>query len=139
MSRRTRIVLVIYLLAFAFLMCWVPWDIERHLETGTTLQGPTYYGWVWATANPRQRDGALLAGKFGARWIETSLDDFTKAYNAHQDASLLPDRWNFELTKQFMHIAWSKVFAETLALTACTLALLLWPHKGRATLEAAPE
>jgi hypothetical protein len=77
--------------------------------------------------------------KFGARWIETSLDDFTKAYNAHQDASLPPDRWNFELTKQFMHIAWSKVFAEALALTACALALLVWLRKGRGRPETEPE
>jgi hypothetical protein len=123
MSRGTRIVLVIYLLTFAFLMCWVPWDIERRIEA-VTFHGPTYYGWVWTTPNPRQRDGSVLYGRFGARWLN-DLDKFVQTYREHPE-SAESGKWDFEVTKQFMHIAWAKVVAEVLALTAFACAVLLW-------------
>jgi hypothetical protein len=128
MSQRTRIVLVIYLLAFAVLMCWVPWDIERQSET-VTLHGPTYYGWVWTTPNPRQRDGSILSGRFGARWVN-DLDKFVQTYREHSE-SAVSGKWDFEFTKQFMHIAWAKVVAELLALTAFAFAVLLYRQKRK--------
>jgi hypothetical protein len=123
MSGRTRFVLTCYLLAVALLVLWVPWDIERHIET-VTLHGPTYYGWVWTTPNPRQRDGSILSGRFGARWVN-DLDKFVQTYREHPE-SAVSGKWDFEVTKQFMHVAWAKVAAELLALTALTFAVLLW-------------
>jgi hypothetical protein len=123
MSARTRFVLTCYLLAVALLVLWVPWDIERHIET-VTLRGPTYYGWVWATANPRQRDGSILSGRFGARWVD-DLDKFVQTYRERPE-SAVSGKWDFEVTKQFMHITWAKVVAEVVALTALTFAVLLY-------------
>jgi hypothetical protein len=84
-----------------------------------------YTQWVWAPATPRQRAGPELAGRFGAGWIETDIDELMKARRAQNETSLPPDAWNFDATKQFMRVAWSKVIAEELALTAFAFALLL--------------
>jgi hypothetical protein len=122
MRTRTRIILISYFLSFAFLVLWVPWDIERTINS-VTFHGPTYFGWVWAGATPRQRDGKLLAGTFGAFWID-ELDEFVDARRGNRDARA--DGWNFQNTKQYMHVAWTKVIAELFALTAFTCAVLLW-------------
>ncbi len=127
MGPRTRILLISYLLVFAFLMLWVPWDIDRRLEA-ITFHGPTYFGWVWATATPRQGDGAALAGRFGAVWKQNKnvVDEIVTAVNEHREPDTeMRGRWRFDGTKQFMHISWSKVIAEELALTAFGFAIFL--------------
>jgi hypothetical protein len=128
MGSRTRILLIFYLLCFAFLLLWVPWDVDRRLEA-ITFHGGTYYGWVWAAATPRQRDGSALAGRFGAIWRENKnpFNDIVDAAREHREPEDLPvgGGWNFDATKQFMHVAWLKVIAEELALTAFAFAVLL--------------
>jgi hypothetical protein len=123
MTKRARFVLMCYLLAVALLVLWVPWEVERRIES-VTFHGPTYFGWVWSTPNPRQRDGAILSGRFGARWVN-DLDKFVQTYREHRE-SAVSGKWDFEVTKQFMHIAWPKVVAEVIALTALAFAVLLY-------------